>query len=57
MAKARWIKIKVSDIPDKRIGTHNFTKHILHWPYCGQCGLILLHNWISFKVSKKSCVY
>ena len=34
---------------------HEFTRRVLHWPYCKYCGLVKLNNAASRKAAKKKC--
>jgi hypothetical protein len=34
---------------------HEFTKRILHWPYCARCGLVALRNAPTRKLMAKLC--
>jgi len=34
---------------------HAFNRQILHWPYCGRCGLMALKNKATRKAMKKPC--
>lgn len=60
MAKAEWHKVhNVSEFLAQRgqikRGPHEFTKRVLHWPYCARCGLVLLKNETTRKLAKKVC--
>jgi hypothetical protein len=39
-----------------RVREHNFSRRILHWPYCAYCGLVMLKNERSRKAAKAPCV-
>jgi hypothetical protein len=36
-------------------GPHQFTRKILHWPYCARCGLMALKNDVSRRAAKQPC--
>lgn len=39
-----------------RTGVHNFSKRkVLHWPYCSNCGLMLLKNEVTRRAAKAAC--
>ncbi len=40
-----------------RRGPHQFTKRILHWPYCARCGLVCLKNDVSRAAMKSQCTW
>lgn len=38
-----------------RTGVHNFSRKILHWPYCLNCGLVLIKNDVTRRAAKAAC--
>lgn len=40
----------------KRVRDHSFKSQILSWPFCSQCGLVLLKNETSRKCAQQKCV-
>lgn len=41
----------------RRTGVHNMSQKVLHWPYCGNCGLVALKNDISRKALRQVCTW
>lgn len=42
---------------NRRTGVHNLTQKVLHWLYCGNCGLVALKNDVSRKALKGACTW
>lgn len=41
----------------KRVREHDFNKRrVAHWPYCAQCGLVMLKNDVSRRAANAKCV-
>jgi hypothetical protein len=62
VSKASWKRVSnvrdfLSAKGNIRTGTHNMSKKTLHWPYCANCGLILLKNEATRKAYKAPCVW
>lgn len=38
-----------------RTGPHNMKGKVLHWPYCGNCGLLALKNDVSRAALRSLC--
>jgi hypothetical protein len=36
--------------------SHEFTRRVLHWPYCNHCGLVALKNDASRIAARAKCV-
>lgn len=49
-AKTFWVAGRIVK------GTHNFKPMILSWPYCANCGLVLLKNEATRKAVKQPCI-
>lgn len=41
----------------RKAGPHAFTQKILHWLYCGNCGLVALKNDASRKAARAACAW
>lgn len=49
--KREWLHAK----GQLRRGPHQFTRKIMHWPYCARCGLVRLKNAASQKAAAAQC--
>lgn len=61
MSKEQWQVVSdvrgfLADKGSKRTREHAFTKKVVHWSYCAQCGLVQLRNDVSRKAAKAKCV-
>jgi hypothetical protein len=57
----KWSRVRdvrgfLADRGTKRVRAHEFSRRILHWPYCKHCGLIPLKNVASQKAASSPCV-
>ncbi|WP_170841612.1 hypothetical protein [Nitrosomonas aestuarii] len=46
---------KKTDKKPPKIQQHDFRLRICHWPYCANCGLVLLKNERTAAAVKKGC--
>lgn len=56
-----WVRVTdvrawLSQKGTRRVREHSFTKRVRHWPYCSQCGLVLLRNPQTAAAARAKCV-